>query len=58
MQEYRAYVIGLDGRIELRVELLCVDGEAAKERARKLVDRRNVELWQGDCRIETFYGTH
>ena len=54
MQEYRAYVIGLDGHIELRVDLFCFDAEAAKERARQLVDDRDVELWQGEHRIETF----
>jgi hypothetical protein len=54
MQEYRAYVIGLDGHIELRVDLVCFDDDAAKERARQLVDDRDVELWQGEHRIETF----
>ena len=35
MQEYRAYIIGPDGRITSRVEFLCEDDEAA-----------HVELWQ------------
>ena len=53
-QEYRAYVIGLDGHIELRVDLVCFDDEAAKEKARRLVDDRDVELRQGERRIATF----
>jgi hypothetical protein len=54
MQEYRAYVIGRDGHIELRFELFCVDDNAARERAWQLVDDRDVELWRGEHRIETF----
>jgi len=33
MQEYRAYLIGRDGHIIHRVDILCDDDEAAKERA-------------------------
>ena len=54
MQEYRAYVIGRDGRIELRFDLFCSDDNAARERAWQLVDDRDVELWRGEHRIETF----
>ena len=58
MLEYRAYVIGLDGRIELRVDLFCSDDEEARERARQLVNGRDVELWKGVDRIETVKATH
>jgi hypothetical protein len=54
MQEYRAYVIGRDGQIELRFDLFCSDDNAARERAWQLVDDRDVELWRGEYRIETF----
>ena len=47
MLEYRAYLIGRDGHIVHRVDILCVDDEAAKERAQLLVDSHTVELWQG-----------
>ena len=47
MREYRAYLIGRDGHIVHRVDILCVDDEAAKERAQLLVDSHTVELWQG-----------
>jgi len=58
MQEYRAYVISQDGRIDLRVDLVCSSEHAAKERARQLVVNRDVELWLGKRRIETFKATH
>jgi hypothetical protein len=54
MREYRAYLIGPDGRITQRTELVCANDEAAKEHARQLVDGHDVELWQGDRKIETF----
>jgi hypothetical protein len=47
MLEYRAYLIGRNGHIVYRVDILCVDDEAAKERAELLVDSHTVELWQG-----------
>jgi hypothetical protein len=47
MLEYRAYLIGRDEHIMHRVDILCVDDEAAKERALLLVDSHTVELWQG-----------
>jgi hypothetical protein len=58
MQEYHAYVMGQDGRIELRVDLVCSDDDAARQRAKQLVNGPDVELWQGVNRIETFKATH
>ena len=58
MQEYRAYIIGQDGRVESRVDLVCSDDDAARQRAKQLVDGRDVELWQGARRIELFKATH
>ena len=54
MQEYRAYIMEPDGHIKGRVDLLCSDEEAAKERAKQLVDDHDVELWQLDRQIATF----
>jgi hypothetical protein len=34
--------------------LVCADGDAAKERAKLLVDNRVIELWQSDHKIATF----
>ena len=58
MQEYHAYVMGLDGRIELRIYLFCSGDEAARERARQIAAGRDVELWQGVNLIETVKATH
>jgi hypothetical protein len=54
MAEYRAYVIGIDGRFLRAIELACPDDDLAKEYARQLVDGHDVELWQGDRKITTF----
>jgi hypothetical protein len=54
MGEYRAYILNADGRIWRRFDLVCEDDEAAKVRARQLVDGHDVELWQLDHRIATF----
>jgi hypothetical protein len=52
MQEYRAYIIG--PKIQQRIDLLCPDYEAAKERAEKLADGHDVKLWQFNRRIAEF----
>jgi hypothetical protein len=57
MAEYRAYFIGTEGRFLRAVELVCPDDEVAKEYARQLVDGHDVELWQGDRKIEAFKRT-
>ena len=54
MGEYRAYVIGADGHIELRVDLAVPDETIARERAKQLVNGHAVELWQGATKIERF----
>lgn len=46
MEDYRAYVIGPDGHVRDRVDFWCRDDDAAKERAKQLVDGYDVELWQ------------
>jgi hypothetical protein len=38
MQEYRAYLVSSAGNILHRVDFVCRDDEAAKERAKHLVD--------------------
>ena len=38
MQEYRAYIMGLDGHVQSRIDLRCKDENTAKERAKQLVD--------------------
>ena len=58
MPEYRAYLIGPDGHIVRRIELVCADDEAAKEQAKALVNGCDVELWQEARRITEFRATH
>jgi hypothetical protein len=55
--EYKAYEIGPDDRIVLRVDLLCENDDEAKERARQMVEGHAIELWQGatlQARFEPF----
>jgi hypothetical protein len=55
MKEYRAYLMGPDGHVQSRVDLVCEnDEEAAKECAELLADGHDVELWQLDRKIATF----
>ena len=58
MHAYRAYVIGPDGHIVHRVDLMVEDDEAAKERAKLLVDGRAVELWDRGRKIADFRPLH
>lgn len=54
MNGYRAYIIGADGHIFRRVDLVCSDEAEARERAKALVDGHDVELWELDHHIVTF----
>ena len=54
MGEYRAYVIGADGHIVVRVDLVVPDETTARTRAKQLVNGHAVELWQAATRIERF----
>ena len=54
MGEYRAYVIGADGHIVFRVDLVVPDETTARTRAKQLVNGHAVELWQAATRIERF----
>jgi len=51
---YPTYLIDNDGHIVGRVDLHCDDDDAAKQRAKALVDGRDIELWEGGRKIETF----
>jgi hypothetical protein len=44
MQDYRAFVIGVDGHVKSRIDLWCTDVADAKERAKKPVDGHDIEL--------------
>ena len=53
MAEYRAYILGPDGRIK-PVDLECDDDEVAKEATKQLADGHDIELWQSSRKIATF----
>jgi hypothetical protein len=54
MLEFAAYLIGDDGHIVSRVNLLCADENDARMKAAELAVRFDVELWQRDRRIELY----
>jgi hypothetical protein len=54
MAQYRAYIVGDDGHFMRAVDIFCNDDEAAKEKAKQLVDGHDAELWQLDRKIEIF----
>ena len=54
MAGYYAYVLGDDGHVENRVDIVCDDDEEAKRCARKLVDGHAVELWQEARKVAAF----
>ena len=58
MHVYRAYLIGSDGHIKGREDLVCGSEHEAKEKARRLVDGHAVELWYGTRKIENFEVEH
>jgi hypothetical protein len=57
MGEYRAYLLKEDGHVIHRHDLVCPDDEAAKVRAKQLVDGHDVELWERARHIATFKRT-
>jgi hypothetical protein len=54
MDGFRAYIIGHDSIIKNRVDLAFEKEEDSIERAKLLVDKHDVELWQRDRRIALF----
>jgi hypothetical protein len=54
MPEYRAYIFGVDGHVELTVDLKVATEQEARKRAKQLVDECVVELWDGPVRIARF----
>jgi hypothetical protein len=47
-RDYRAFILGHDGHVQSRVDLLCDDEAEAIRLAKQLVDGHDVELWQLD----------
>lgn len=57
MHNYTAYMMGSNG-IVYRVEIMCDDEDAAKERARLLAAGNAVELWDGARLIAEYRPMH
>jgi|tagenome__1003787_1003787.scaffolds.fasta_scaffold20964537_5 hypothetical protein len=51
---YYAYIIGNDGHVQDRVNVICDAEEEAKRLARQLVDGHAVELWLEARKIAEF----
>jgi hypothetical protein len=49
--EYRAYLIGVDGHFYRSVPLNCADDAEAVERAKRLLNGHDIELWQLDRKV-------
>jgi hypothetical protein len=45
--EYRAYTVGRDGHFNGFEPLICADDAEAIEKAKRLVDGYDIELWSG-----------
>jgi len=54
MDGFYAYIVDANGHVLRRVDLAFEREDAAKERAKQLVDGHDVELWQLDRKIATF----
>jgi hypothetical protein len=54
MRNYAAYILDRDGRIANRIDLVCLDEAAAKERAKAFAGDHRIELWSGDRLIGEF----
>jgi hypothetical protein len=53
MINYRAYLIGRNGRIQGYEPLTCADDAAAIAAAKRLIGSHGVEVWQDDRRVIT-----
>jgi hypothetical protein len=48
MAEYRVYTVGLDGHFIGLETLVSVDDTQAIDKAKRLVNGHDIELWSGD----------
>ncbi|MCD9898259.1 hypothetical protein QIH85_43100 [Bradyrhizobium japonicum] len=58
MEEYSVYLLGPDGQIVGRINLVCANEDAAKERAWQLAQDCTVELTQGERSIAVYRSVH
>jgi glutathione peroxidase-family protein len=53
MDGFHAYIVDREGHVINRVDMALEKEEDAAERAKRLVDRHDVVLWQRDRKIAT-----
>ena len=53
MQQYSIYIMGLDGNIEERMDLSCLNDGDALQQAEGISLHRVIELWQASRFIAT-----
>lgn len=58
MIEYQIRILGSNGGLRWRITLFCPDDDSARDYARQVVDGYDLELWEGERKIETFKQTH
>jgi hypothetical protein len=54
MPEYRTCKIGSDGHFFEAVPFVCADDAEAMEKAKRLVNGNDVELWDGARKVAAF----
>jgi hypothetical protein len=47
VEDYRAYLVGIDGHFISYEPLVCASDDEAIAKAKRLVDGHDVELWSG-----------
>jgi hypothetical protein len=47
VSEYRAYLVGKDGHFVGCEPIVCSDDFEATQKAKRLVDAHDIELWSG-----------
>jgi hypothetical protein len=47
VEEYRAYFVGRDGHFNGYEPLVCANDAIAIEKAKRLLDGHDIELWSG-----------
>ena len=51
MLAYRFYILKPDGKIETAANHECADDRAALDHAKKIIDGKPIECWQGARRL-------
>jgi hypothetical protein len=55
MLAYRFYILKSDGKIETAANHDCADEKEALEHARRIIDGKSIECWQGARKLFLLY---